>query len=419
MKSAAAWLLTASVLAACGPAAPTPARQATPIVVVVTAAPAPTLPPAPAAEPTATEAEPTAEPTAMAAIGPDEYPAGINPLTGLAVDDPSVLLRRPLAVKVSQFPRRVRPQAGLSRADLVFEHYAEAGITRMTAIYLSQGAEQVGSIRSARLIDKVLMESYGALLVTSGTSEGTLAAMRRTDYYHRVIAEATGYNDCPPLCREGEAASTDNLFGRTEELWQLSAALGLDQAQDLRGLAFAPEPPPGGQPAATLRLEFLKDFNVTEWRFDPVAGRYARWVDTANIAAGELAPHLDRVDGSQLSAANVVVLYAHHQPTDIVEDLQSGGHCGYEIQIWGTGPARLFRDGQAYDATWQRLTLNQPIRFLGADGSPLRLKPGNTWFEILTLNSPSEMADGLFTARFKGLSQSTRCPIPPQPTPTP
>ena len=48
----------------------------------------------------------------------------------VTVADAALLDRRPIAIKVSQFPRRVRPQSGLSLADLVFEHYAEAGVTQ-------------------------------------------------------------------------------------------------------------------------------------------------------------------------------------------------------------------------------------------------------------------------------------------------
>ena len=117
--------------------------------------------------------------------------------------DATILDRRPLAVKVSEFPRRVRPQSGLSLADLVFEHYAEAGVTRMTAIFLGNDSPKVGSIRSARYIDLVLTEAYQAMLVSSGSSQGVLNALSRTPFFGRVIAEATGFNHCPPLCREG------------------------------------------------------------------------------------------------------------------------------------------------------------------------------------------------------------------------
>src|SRR5271154_27738 len=68
---------------------------------------------------------PTWEPTPGDALGPFNFPAGVNPLTGLKVDDPAVLTRRPLAVKISNAPALVRPQAGISQADLVFEHITE------------------------------------------------------------------------------------------------------------------------------------------------------------------------------------------------------------------------------------------------------------------------------------------------------
>ena len=89
------------------------------------------------------------------------------------------------------------------------------------------------------------------------------------------------------------------------------------------------------------------DENTTEWRYDTASGRYQRWVDTTPPA--KLAPHTDAVNGQQLSAANVVVLYANHVTSVDPEDFGNGGHCGYEIQLWNSGPAKLFRDGQEYD----------------------------------------------------------------------
>src|SRR4029077_10322240 len=116
----------------------------------------------------------------------------VAPLAGLAVSAPSVPNRRPLAVKVSEFPRRVRPQDGLSFADLVFEHYAEAGVSRMTAIFLGNDSPKVGSIRSARLIDLVLTESYKSMLITSGSSQGVLTALSKTPFFNRLIGSAPG-----------------------------------------------------------------------------------------------------------------------------------------------------------------------------------------------------------------------------------
>ena len=402
-------LLMAALLAACASARPTATSPAPATATVASTSPAPALTPT-RAFPGPTVIAPTPElPTQL---GPDNFPPDVNPLTGLTVADPAILNRRPLAVKVAEFPRRVRPQAGLSSADLVWEHFAEAGVTRMTAIYLGQESPRVGSIRSARLIDIVLAQSYKAMLVTSGSSEGTLKRLALSDFYDRVIAEATGYTDCPPLCREqGADLTTDKLFANTQDLWAVTENLGINTRQDLHGMAFAATPPVGGTSATTIHINFHLDNNVVEWRYDAASNRYARWVDTATPS--ELALHTDANTAEPLTAANVVVLYANHVPTDIVEDFENGGHCGYEIQLWGSGPAKLFRDGQAYDLTWVRFNIADVIGFVGPDNTLFPFTPGNTWFEILNFNSPTEFKDGLFDARFKGPSQSANCPIGP------
>jgi hypothetical protein len=411
-------LLAAGLLAACGSPTPAAAPTATAPLIVTSGAAEPTATSGPPAtpEPTNTTAPtieaPTAEivtPAVSGPIGPANFPADVNPLTGLQLADASLLDRRPLAVKVSQFPRRVRPQSGLSLADLVFEHYAEAGVTRMTAIFLGNDAPKVGSIRSARLIDVVLAESYDALLVTSGSSQGVLNRLSQTSFYDRVIAEATGYNECPPLCREGTDASTNNLFASTSDLWATADSLGLNGRQTLDGLAFFADAPTGGTPVSTVHVDFQVDNNIAEWRYDAGTGRYARWMDTE--VAGTLAPQTDALNGEQLTAANVVVVYAYHVTSDIPEDFGNGGHCGYEIQLWATGPARLFRDGQMLEVTWVRNVVSDVISLVGADGQVVPLRPGNTWFELVNLDSPTAVDNGVFTTRFKGPSQSAGCPI--------
>ena len=122
--------------------------------------------------PTATPAPfytPTPE---IIAVGPDSYPPNVNPLTGLTVDEPAVLERRPLAVKISNSPPEVRPQAGLNSADLIFEHYAEGGVTRFTGVFWTNTPERVGSVRSCRLLDLEVTLMYDSLWSCSGSSVG-------------------------------------------------------------------------------------------------------------------------------------------------------------------------------------------------------------------------------------------------------
>lgn len=67
---------------------------------------------------------------------PTPYVEVINPLTGLPVEDPSLLQVPAALVSISHFPVTARPQAGLSFAPYVFEIYITEGATRfLTAFY--------------------------------------------------------------------------------------------------------------------------------------------------------------------------------------------------------------------------------------------------------------------------------------------
>src|SRR2546422_1001060 len=83
-------------------------------------------------DPTATTPPPRA-PTVVAAVPtvlPTVDPASeLCPLTGVRDAAKPWTTRRPLLVKIDNSPL-ARPQAGITQADIVVEHYAEGGITR-------------------------------------------------------------------------------------------------------------------------------------------------------------------------------------------------------------------------------------------------------------------------------------------------
>jgi hypothetical protein len=368
-------------------------------VATVTASPAPsatasgTLAP-PAATPTTTTLPPTAIPTAS------HTPPALNPLTGLPVANPAVLDRIPLAIKIAHFPRRVRAaQVGLSLADNVWEHYAEGGTTRFTGIFLSQTPERIGNVRSARLIDIHLGYAYQALVVASGSSSGTFARFREAGLYDRLIAEATGYKGCPVLCREEDASITaDKLFTSAAALWALADDLGLNGPQSLAGFTFAEAAPPGSELASTIHIDWHLNNTVAEWRYDPAARRYDRWIDTD--AMPTLAPHVDTLTGQPLAAENVVIILASYVPSNIWEEDGGARHYSYDVLFTGEGEGRLFRDGQMWPLTWERAEVTSGLpRLLDQAGQPIALRPGLTWFMVLDPDSTTSFTGGVFQAR--------------------
>ncbi|HEC23064.1 MAG TPA: DUF3048 domain-containing protein, partial [Chloroflexi bacterium] len=290
---------------------------------------------------------------------------------------PAVLERRPLIIKISNAPPVVRPQSGLSYADLVFEHYAEGGWTRFSALFYSQGASHIGSVRSARLIDLELPRMYDALLVFSGASNGVIELIRRSPIYpYNVISPQFGYGEpyFVRFPREG-LAFEHTLFTDSDLLWQWATEREVNRPPRFStpGMAFRATPPEDGAPASVATLEYAR--TDVMWRYDPLTGRYLRWTDGV--------PHTDALTGEQLAFENVIVLSAYHEEIDILPEIFFGVEKSLEIRLWGEGPVTLLRDGQAFEGHWHREGERDMLSFTDMNGDPLLLKPGRTFFQII------------------------------------
>lgn len=358
-------------------------------------------------------AEITPESAPPGAIGPQVYPSNVNPLTGLAVADEAVLQRRPIIVKVSNSPASiVRPQSGIGAADLVFEHYTEVGITRFSAVFYSQAPTRVGSIRSARLIDYELVPMYEGLLAFAGASIGVdkriygseavianLCAEREDAEQCRREAEIIGppgyippsefadraYKGVlygrPYFFRDEALPAPHNLFANLQALWALAEQDGHGQRPALAGMAFHPEPQ-GNPTGSGLYAQIRYRTTLVEWHYEPESGLYFRSSD------GQI--HTDANTEQQIRAANVVIVYAGHYLTDIIESqYEDVIHWSTQITVWPEGAAVVLRDGVRYEGRWLRPTRPDLMSFQTAAGEILYLKPGNTWVQLVPL--PEQM----------------------------
>lgn len=356
---------------------PTPEATATPIP--------PTSTPTPAATPTDTPtATPLPTPTETPTPTPDpnliipEPGSGISLFTGLRPDDPSVLERRPLAIKVAN-QKSVNPQSGLSKADVVVESRVEFSETRYTAIFQSQDAARVGSIRSARLIDLELPVIFDAVLSFSGGVQPVRQKLYESNLGDHILEQALHGR---AFYRDKNIRIPDNLFADTARLWKYITARGWNQPPQPTGKwVFSEAPPEGGSPASAVDIPYPR-FKV-RWVYDAGSGRWLRWM------GGQ--PHIDKVTGEQLSAANVVILAANHVKTLILEHGDTPRepnciNCSIEIQLWGSGPLKVLRDGLVYEGTWVRDGRFGEFRFLDAAGNDIPLKPGNSWWQVVPLD---------------------------------
>ena len=308
-------------------------------------------------------------------IGPETYPDGINPLTGLEVEDPSVLGRRPLIVKVINAPAEVRPQAGLTYADIVWETLIAGGVTRFSAIYYSQDIDFLGPIRSARLSDFELIRIYRATLIYSGMSTGTLNVYSNDNF---LIPRAFGgTSPCPALCRYPEQAEKLEwtLFGDTTAMREVVAERGkLTNHEPIFGMTFGESIPDGGHAIDRLTLDYVA--TSVEWIYDSTSNSWLRAQD------GE--PHIEALTMEQITASNVLILEEDHIDQPYVSDGYWGpGNYAYSINFIGDGRAILLRDGRYYEGEWRRDTQDGVLFYVDENEEPLVFKPGNTFVQLV------------------------------------
>lgn len=340
---------------------------------------------------------PLPSPTPTSALGDFEkawenFPPNINPLTGLVVADPSILERRPVSVKISNYPRSNRPQWGLTRADIVYEYYHNNDLTRFYAIYYGQDAELAGPIRSGRLMDSYLMDIYESDLVFASADQRVLDRFEREQLPWQMIAALEG--DCPPnpVCRVNPAEE-NFLLTDTSVIGDYAIRHGgNDDRPDLHGMSFSQAPPAGGEPLD--RIYFYYSYSAYSYfQYDPQTDRYLRYQDAQEDLGGRgvaYEPLRDQLTNQQVAADTVVLLLMPHfhyfyapgtdtvPPTEVVD-----------MDFEGEGTAYAFRDGQAYMLEWVH-NPGELVYLVDENGERWPFKPGTTWFQVMTDRSTLE-----------------------------
>jgi len=417
--------ITLLFLAACGSDSPPPPANLTPelaVVVFETEEP-----------PTTSTVEPgmadnTATPTPAATVGmgvsvskaeetvaePTSSSANrapdVNPLTGLRVDEPAMLNRRPLMVRVGNDPG-ARPQVGLDQADVVYEELVEWWVTRFTAIYLGQDPQMIAPIRSARLINLYLTPQYQGVLLNSGGSDPVRWELSQSD----IINLDEYFVPQPYFYRENEGWQT-RLAVDLEAVRDYLDDEDLDNQVQLRGFEFSQQldlaslPPEAVGDAEDAIIPYPPQTSEARWQYDSTTGNYLRFISGEPMLA---------FDGSQIAASNVIIYFAEHLPTDIVED--SNGATSIRIMMNGLGTAWLLRDGKILKGNWQTEGRQTP-EFIFNDGRAIPFKPGNTWINVVPLEYEIEI-DAIFHSRLgetnEGETESQVEDVEPTAVPSP
>lgn len=298
-------------------------------------------------------------------------PAVVAPLTGLPYGgDPAVLARPALIVKVDNADNgsnTARPQAGLNQADVVIEELVEGGVSRFAVVFHSADADPVGPIRSGRLTDLEYVGLFGQpLFAWSGGNDEVNAAIGGSSALHDV-----GFNVVSgAYYREGGRAAPHNLMSSTPALYEAGAGSGVAPTGLLPFDPAAALVAPNWRPATGVDIAFSGSVasSPSSFDWDPARGF---------VRTQEGTPHVDEA-GVQVAVGTVVVLFVEYT----FGGSDSSGAAVPQGDLVGSGSGVVLAGGMAADVTWSHPDLGAPMTFTLADGSPLTVPPGRSWWSL-------------------------------------
>ena len=309
-------------------------------------------------------------------------PINLNPLTGLPPSDSSLMERRPLAIKVANYPRYIRPQSGLTLADNVFEYYIEAGLTRFIAVFYGNDSEWVGPVRSGRYFDEHIQRMYHAYLVFKFADPRELNYFRASDFASFLVVPTIG--SCPPfrLMETRQIEVYNNSYFNTISWKDCVVKNGLEnQRQSIRNGFFSENILSAGLPGTQMYTYYSVD-SYNYWLYDPETRQYVRYQETDDFRNGKPETYdvlIDAVTGEPVHASNIVFLFAHHNFSNTFDEEDEV----YQIDLTDTGEAYVFRDGVGISARWIRTNKDQPLLLTTLSGAPIYLRPGITFYQVL------------------------------------
>jgi len=242
----------------------------------------------------------------------------------------------------------------------------DGGITRFWGVFNSAAPENVGPVRSVRAMDPGIVSPLHGVAAYSGGTNPNVELIR-----HAPVVWVDENNAGDAFFREPTRQSPHNLYGRTALLWQRGGQpvppTPMFQYQP-EGASFA------GEPIASfhVNLELGYDFTYT---WDATTGGWKRFQRTNEpfMAAG--------IPEVQVAPTNVIVQFIEY------------GGAG-EGNLFGTGEAWVFSNGQLVRGTWSRVYPEAPTVFLDALGQQIPLTRGRTWVELVPTGRVVDLVPG-------------------------
>ena len=258
----------------------------------------------------------------------------------------------------------VRPQAGLSSAQVVYEIIVEGGITRLMGVFGGEHADKVGPVRSARDTYLEFASEYHCGYFHAGGSFTAMQAIRNFD-----LRDVDGLLEPKWFWRDAGRPSPHNLFTSTDNMYNaISGGHSWTDTPTFASWKFVDDSDiPSGPVATEVNIGFGGSYDV-KYMYNTDNKYYERYNGGA--------AHTDFNTGKILTARNIII---EHVPAGVW--LEGKGRINFDVT--DSGNVDIIHDGVVTSGFWKKDNREARTHFVNGDGLELPLARGNSWVELV------------------------------------
>ena len=299
---------------------------------------------------------------------------------------------RPIAMIIPN--SKTASQFGLSRASVLYECNVEGSMTRLMGIWDDwSDMDKIGNIRSTRDYFVYWSNEWDAIFIHYGgpfyaddilnnNDTQNIDCLRHNNASYRANAKNTtdnaftstdmilrsiDYYRYPLTYRDNTASKSHFSFaepGKPNSLTQYSNAIN----------------------ASTIDMSSTYPVTNCYFKFNRETGLYERFQHLSGETDG---PHLDMMNGEQLTFKNVIIQNTYYEQRD------QQGYLAFRCHDTSRS-GWFFTNGKGIPITWEKIN-DEPTRYYDNSGNPIELNTGKTMILIIQ-DGDSFIVDGKKTS---------------------
>ena len=292
---------------------------------------------------------------------------------------------RVIAVQINNHNQARPNHAGLQDAFVVYEAIVEGGITRMLALFKDQAPTKIGSVRSARpyFLDYVLEND--AIYVHFGFSE-----QARKDIASLGINNINGLYD-NAFWRDNnlKVDYEHKAFTNMENINKMISTKGYRNTSSQETLLnySIDEISIKDETSTTLEDGTVQTTVTNKANIITIPYSYYMTVRYDYDATNKVyyrnangVPHVDAITQDQYHFKNIIITKIKNYTTN-----EGGGR--QALENIGTGSGYYITNGHVREITWSKASRTAQTVYKYLDGTEITVNDGNTFIQIVPINS--------------------------------